>query len=133
MIAFKHRSPAQLGMALDRRFLFLLVSMPSYISIIEFAFESSTYRTARRPFRSNLRLAGLPSDSFGFAALRPLVPALHEGQEGVPLGVPLLWQFHRSGCSTPLDFHSSGSLTSWELVSVVNPPVKVSQNSDTPN
>ena len=64
MIAFKHRSPAQLGMALYRRFLFLLVSMPSYISVIEFALESSTYRTARRPFRSNLRLARLPSDSF---------------------------------------------------------------------
>ena len=75
MIAFKHRSPAQLGMALYRRFLFLLVSMPSYISVIEFALESSTYRTARRPFRSNLRLAGSSLVPACFQLGSSLVPA----------------------------------------------------------
>ena len=66
-------------------------------------------------------------------------------------GAPLPWEFHSPGSSTPLgiplplEFHSSGNSTalrvpllwSFTLVgvrplgnSLVNPPVKVSQNSD---
>ena len=99
--------------------------------------------------RSNLQVEGLPSSwnsllrvplSESSTSLRVPPPesstSLRVPPPGssTPLGVPLSWEFHSSGNSTALGVPLLWSFTLLGVQppgnSLVNPPVKVSQNSD---
>ena len=113
------------------------------ISIIEFAYKSSTpqrleFALLRQEFHFSVSFSTRnqwDSTSLGvhpagsstpweFHLLGvPLPWEFHSPGNSTALGVPLLWEFHCSESSTPLEFHSCGN-------SLMNPPVRVSQNSE---
>ena len=89
--------------------------------------------------RSNLQVEKLPS-GWNFALALEFTPwefhtlGVPPPGSSTPLGVPLSWEFHSSGNSTALGVPLLWSFTLLGVRppgnSLVNPPVKVSQNSD---